>query len=103
MDWHTNSTPLPKELDTNDCKTTIRNVNGTDSADLNQFCYNGSFSYFDRLCFDVQTGKKQTPFIVFNLNALHTGVFTYQPNNDDWINGPGSSQSSCSDYVDKDS
>ena len=41
MDWHTNSMPLPKKLDTNEWKTVIRIINVTDSAALNQNFYMG--------------------------------------------------------------
>ena len=57
-DWHTNSVPLPKELDPIEGKNTIRYLNGRDSAELNQSFYNGSFSYFNRLSFQVQTEKE---------------------------------------------
>ena len=51
--------PLPKKLDPNESINIIRNVNGTDSAELNQNCYNGSFTHFDRMSFQVQIEKKQ--------------------------------------------
>ena len=50
-----------------------------DTAESNQYSYNGSFTFFDRLSFWVQIEKKQTPSTVFKLNTVHTGVFTYQP------------------------
>ena len=89
MDSHTNSLPLPKELNPNDCKTIVRNLNGTDNAELNQYTYNGSFTYFDRLSFPVQIQKNQTLFTVTKLNTVHTGVFTYQPNTIDWFTSTG--------------
>ena len=78
-------------------KKTIRNHNGTDSAELNQYACNGSFSYFDRLSFQLQIEKKQTPFTVTNLNTAHTGVFTYQPDECDWITGTANLKSRCKD------
>ena len=54
LEPHTNFMPLSKELDCKECKNTIRNLNATDSAELNQYFYNGSFIYFDRLIFQVQ-------------------------------------------------
>ena len=65
-DWHTISMSLPKKLDSNECKNTIRNLNGTDSAELNEFFFIGYFNYFDRLSFQVQVEKKQMPFILIN-------------------------------------
>ena len=64
-------------------KKSSRNPNGTDSAELNQNSNNGSFAYFDKLTFQAQIEKKQTPFTVTKLNTVHAGVFTYQPNNYD--------------------
>ena len=58
-------------------KKTIRNLNGTDSAELNQFCKNASLTFFGRLSFQVQIEKKHMPFTVSKLNTVHTGVFTY--------------------------
>ena len=31
------------------------------------------------------------------MNTVHTGVFTYEPNNRDWITGAGNSMSKCED------
>ena len=80
MCWYTNLMALAQELDPNDCKNVIRNLNVMDSAELNKYSCNGSFTYFDRLSFQVQIEKKQTPFSVTKLNTVHTGVFTHQPN-----------------------
>ena len=45
-DWHTNSMPLPKEVDPIECKNIIRNLHGTDGAELKKNSCNGSFTYF---------------------------------------------------------
>ena len=37
--------------------------NRTASAELNQYCYNGYFTYFDRLSFQIQTEREK--------NAIH--------------------------------
>ena len=50
--------PLIKKLDPNECWTVIRNPNGRDSAELKQYFYNGSFTCFDGLSFQIQTEKK---------------------------------------------
>ena len=76
-------------------KKTIRNLNVAESAELNQYLYNGSFTYFIRLSFQVQTEKKKTQFTVTELNTVDTGVFTYQPNKYDWITSTANSKSSC--------
>ena len=68
--------PSPKELNPIDYKNIIRNLNGTDSAERNQFNQKGSFTYFDRLSFHVQNEKKHFPFSVTKLNIVHTGVFS---------------------------
>ena len=44
MDWYTNFMAVPIELDPIECKNIIRNHNGTDSAELNQYTYKGSFT-----------------------------------------------------------
>ena len=76
---------LPKELGANKCKNSIRNLMGTDSAELKHYFFNDSFTYSDRLTFQNQTETKQMPFTVSKLNIGHTCVFTYQPNTYDWI------------------
>ena len=37
MDWHTNTMPLPVKLDPNESEIFIRNFNGMDSTELNQY------------------------------------------------------------------
>ena len=83
MDWHSDSMPYIRELVPIESKNFVRNLNGTDNAELNQYSQNGSFTYFDRLSFQVQINKKQTSFTVTKLNTLHTGVFTYRQKNSD--------------------
>ena len=34
--------PRPKKLDPNECRNLVENFNGTDSAELTQYPYNGS-------------------------------------------------------------
>ena len=79
MDWDTNSLPLPKDLDPNECKHCVQEPNGTDIAELNQNSYNGSSTNFDRLSFQIQVEKIQTPFTVTKLNTIQNGAFSYQP------------------------
>ena len=62
-DWHTNSMPLPKELDPDECKNIILNLNWTDT-ETNQKSYNGHYNYFERLLFQVASEKKRTHYIV---------------------------------------
>ena len=50
--------PLSKEVDPNESQKIIRNVNGTDSPELNQLSNNGSSVYFDGLSMKVRTEKK---------------------------------------------
>ena len=64
MDWFENFMPLPKELDLNEYSNVFRNPNGTNSAELNQNFYHVSFTFFDRLSFQVQIKNEQTPFTV---------------------------------------
>ena len=94
MDWHTNSMPA-KEKDHSEGKYSFRKPNGTDSAEINHYSHYSSSYYFDRLSFQVEIEKKQTPFLVTILNTVHTAVFTNQPNSYDWINSIANSQSRC--------
>ena len=79
MGWPSISMSLLRDSDPNECKNFIRNRNGSDSAELNLFSYNGSFTLFDLRSLQVQTEKKQTTFIVTQQSTVHTGVLTYQP------------------------
>ena len=97
MDWHTNSMQLPKERDYNECDNFFRNLNSTDSAELNQKFLNRNVTYFHRMRFQVQIEKKRTPFTVTVLDTVHTGVFTYQPKSYDWITRTANSKSRCKD------
>ena len=51
--WHTTSMPLANELEPSECKNIIRSLNGTESAGLNHYTYNSSFTYIDGLSFQV--------------------------------------------------
>ena len=48
MDWHTNIMPTLKDLDSNEGKKNIRNLNGTDIAEVSQYLFNGSLTVFGR-------------------------------------------------------
>ena len=87
--------PVLEKLDPAECKFSFRNLNGLDSAEINQYSNKGAFTFFDRLTFEVQIEKRQTPFTVINLNTVNTGVFTYQPKNYDWITSTETLKSVC--------
>ena len=89
--------PIPKKLDLNECELSIRNPNGTDSADLNQNSANCSPMYFDGVSFLVPFEKNQTHFAVTKLNSVHNDLFFYQPNNYDEICGAIIATSRCLD------
>ena len=78
MHWHSNTMPLPEELDPNERKYVFQKLLGTWSPQLNQFSQKGSFTFYDRLNFEKQIEKKPTASIVTKLITSHTGVFTYQ-------------------------
>ena len=44
MDWHTNFMPLPKQLHPNESKKLIGNLNDGDSAEVNHFSHDDSFT-----------------------------------------------------------
>ena len=80
MGCHTNSLPLLKQLDPNESIKIIQNVKGTDSPELNEYSYYGSFTYSEKLSFQIEIEMKQVPFTPIKLNTVGNGVFTYQPN-----------------------
>ena len=59
----------------------IQNLHATDSAEVNQYPYNGSLTYFDRQNFQVQIEKEQMGLTVTKPNNAFTGVLFYQPKN----------------------
>ena len=63
------------------------------SAELNYYSYNGSVTFFDTLSFQVQNGRKHTPFTLTKLNTVHTGVLPYQSKNYEWIASTANSKS----------
>ena len=74
--------PLLKALDPNECKNFVRDLNGTDSAERNQYAYDGSFIYLDRLSFQVQIEKKtnsidcnQTEYCTYWCLHISTKIF----------------------------
>ena len=71
--------PCPDELYHIECKKTIRNLNGTDSAELSQYSYNGSFTDYDRRSFQFQNGKKKTPFTVTKMNTVDMAISSINP------------------------
>ena len=77
--------PLPKEVDPKDCKNMIRNLNRTDSVEMDQQTFNGSFTYSDILHFQGLLEKEEVHLTVTKLNTVLTGVFTYQPDNFIWV------------------
>ena len=72
--------PLHKNLNPNELKSVIRNINETYNLKLNQYFYFGSFTGIDRVSSQAQLGKKQTHFTLTKLNTVQTGLFIYQSN-----------------------
>ena len=97
MGWRANSKPLSEELFPKECESIIHNFNAIESLELNENCYNGSVTYFDRQSFQVQIEEKQTPFTANKLNNVNNGVFTYQPNDYELITSTENSKSRYSD------
>ena len=76
----------------------IRNLKGTDRAELNQHFYcEGSSKSSDRLSFQVHIEKKQRPFTVTKMYIVHTRLFTYQRNKYDWITNTANPKTRCKD------
>ena len=55
----------------------IRNLEGMQSPQQNQFSYKSSFIEFQRLLFQVQIEKKETLLTVTKLNSVGTGVLSF--------------------------
>ena len=106
-DSNVNSLPQPKELEPNDRKNNNRNLNGTDSGNLNQYFYCGFSTDCDTLSFQVQIERTQTLFTVTKLNTVHINVFIYQPKFLIWITSFDASRSRLKEskeyLIDKDS
>ena len=64
MDWYTNSTPLTKELDPNECYNFVRILNGTDNPELNQNFHNTCFTFFDTLSFRAAIEKRRRRYLL---------------------------------------
>ena len=58
MDWFTNSTPLPRELDTTKGENKILKFIGTNIAEIDKKSFKGSITYFDSLCSQVKIAEK---------------------------------------------
>ena len=93
----TNSMPLSKELDPNECKKFNRSPNAMDSPELNQYAFKQSFTYFDRLCFQVAIEEGQFPATVTKVITVHTAAFTHQPDKYNWNTDPSITKPKCPD------
>ena len=71
----------------------IRNLNSTHSGELSQYSHNGSFTYIERLCFQSQFEKTQTPVIVTKLYIVPIRVFNNQLKHFDWSTATDNSKS----------
>ena len=63
----------------------IRDLNATDSNELNNYILQSSFSFCDDSDYQKQIEQVQKPFRVKKLNAWHIGTFLYNQNYQDWI------------------
>ena len=62
-----------------------RNLNATDSIELNNYNIQSSFSFFDDSDYQNKSEQVQQPFRVDKLNAWHIGTFVYDEHYQDWI------------------
>ena len=81
--------PLPVTLDPLKCKHIIRHLIGTNIKILNNLHYNKSFTVLDHY-FLERVEQFQTHFIVFQLDRMYAGIFTFMPADKDWIFHPTS-------------
>ena len=86
--WNHNTLPLPVTLDPLEFKNIIRDFNGTNNKILNNLHYNKTFSLLEDHYFQERLAQNQTPSLVFQLNKMYTGTFTFLLANKDWIYDP---------------
>ena len=63
----------------------MRNLNATDSNELNNYIIQNSFSIFDDSNYQNKIEQVQQPFRVERINAWHIGTFVYDEHYPDWI------------------
>ena len=85
LQWGQNPLELPRILDLVECKNMIRNLNETDSNELNNYNTRSSFSFFDDNDYQNKFERVQQPFRVNKLNAWHIGTFVNDGHYQDWI------------------
>ena len=64
LQWGENTLELPRILDPVECKNMIRNINATDSNELNKYKIQSSFSFFDDSDYQNKIEQVQQPFRV---------------------------------------
>ena len=86
--WNHKTLPLTVTLDHLECKNIIRHLNGTNNKILNNLHYNKTFTLLEDHYFQKRLEQYQTPFTVYQLNKMYTGIFTFMPADKIWIYDP---------------
>ena len=81
--------PLPATLDPLECKNIIIiHLNGINNEILNNLQNNKTFTFLEDHDFQEELEQNQTPFLVYQLNKIYTGTFTFMPADKDCIYDP---------------
>ena len=69
-DYHQNTMEHPIILDPNECKRTIRHLNGTGDPELDSYSYNSSFTFFRDIKIQQLLERHQPPFQIKKNSTL---------------------------------
>ena len=86
--WNHKTMPLSITLDTLECKNMFRHLNGTNNKIINNLHYDKTFTLLEDHYFQERLEQFQIPFMVYKLNKMYTGTFTFMPADKDWIYDP---------------
>ena len=86
--WNHNTMPLPVTPGLLESKNLIRHLNGTNIEILNNLNYNETLTLLKDHYFREQLERFQTRFIVYKLNTMYTGTFTFMPADKNWLYDP---------------
>ena len=79
-DYHQNTMEHPIILDYDECRRTIRNLNGTGNPEFDSYSYNDFLTFFKDIIKKQLLEQYQPRFQVQKLNTPTYGTFVYIPN-----------------------
>ena len=86
--WNHNTLPFPVTLDRLECTNIFRHLTGTNNKILNNLHNKETFTLLEDHYFQARLEQYQTPFTVYQLNIMYTGIFTFMPADKKWIYDP---------------